>query len=168
MWFESPEALTIRAFLDRIGIPVVVEPLPADTCLPAMTVRYGKLIVDPDRVGHPGDLLHDAGHIAVLAPEERDLLASVPEGNGAQEMGTIAWSYAAAMEIGITLETLFHEHGYHGGGSIGSGGGYLATAFAEGRFVGAALLDYYGMGLSPEKAQAQGVAPYPHMLRWLR
>jgi hypothetical protein len=168
MWFDSPESRTIRAFLARIGIPVVVEALPGDTCLPAMTVRRGKLIADPDRVGHPGDLLHDAGHIAVMAPDVRDTLDSVPEGDGAQEMATIAWSYAAAMEIGITLEALFHEHGYHGGGKMGSGGGYLAVAFGEGRYVGAPLLDYWGMALSPGKAEARGVPPYPHMLRWLR
>lgn len=168
MWFDSPESRTIRAFLDRIGIAVVVETLPGDTCLPGMTVRYGKLIVDPDRIGHPGDMLHDAGHIAVLAPEVRGTLASVPEGNGAQEMATIAWSYAAAVEIGISMETLFHDHGYHGGGTIGSGGSFLTEAFERGAFVGAPLLDFYGMALSPEKAAAQGVAPYPHMLRWLR
>src|ERR1700761_4669970 len=113
MWFDSPESRTIRAFLERIGIPVVVEPLPENTCLPGMTVRYGKLIVDPDRLGYPGDLLHDAGHIAVLSPDQRDTLESMPEGDGAQELATIAWSYAAAVEIDITLETLFHEHGYH-------------------------------------------------------
>jgi hypothetical protein len=168
MWFDSPESRTIRAFLERIGIPVVAEALPADTCLPGMTVRHGALIVDPERLGHPGDLLHDAGHIAVMEPAVRGTLASVPEGDGAQEMATIAWSYAAAMEIGISLETLFHDHGYHGGGSIGSGGSFLTDAFERGAHVGAPLLDFWGMSLSPAKAEAMGVAPYPHMLRWLR
>jgi hypothetical protein len=166
MWFDTPESRTIRAFLDRIGIPIAIETLPGDTCLPGMTVRHGALIVDPDQLGHPGDLLHDAGHIAVMEPEVRATLDGVPV-NGGQELATIAWSYAAAVEIGITLETLFHDHGYHGGG-IGSGGDYLAVAFADGSHVGAPLLDYWGMALSPAKAEAMGVAPYPHMLRWLR
>jgi hypothetical protein len=96
-----------------------------------------------------------------------DTLDSVPIGQGGQELATIAWSYAAAMEIGITLETLFHDHGYHGGG-MGSGGDYLAVAYADGSYVGAPLLDYYGMALSPARAEAAGVPPYPHMLRWLR
>src|SRR3569623_3380062 len=168
MAFDDPDTAAILAFLARSGIPVAVEAVPGDTCLPAMTVRRGQLIVDPDRLGHPGDLLHDAGHIAILAPEVRDTLDSIPEGNGGQELATIAWSYAAAVEIGITLETLFHAHGYHGGGTMGSGGGYLAKAFAERRYVGAPVLDFYGMALSPARAEAMGVAPYPHMLRWLR
>lgn len=167
MWFDSPESRTIRAFLERIGIPVVVEPLPEDTCLPAMTVRHGALIVDPDRLGWPGDLLHDAGHIAVMDPALRATLDTVVS-DPAEEMATIAWSWAAAVEIGIDAATLFHAHGYKGGGSAKGGGGYLAEAFTSGQYVGTPMLEYWGMAARKDEAEAQGIPRYPHMLRWLR
>jgi hypothetical protein len=161
MWFDTPESRTIRTFLERIGIPVVVEPLPDDTCLPGMTVRRGALIVDPDRLGWPGDLLHDAGHIAVMDPAVRKTLDTV-QSDGGEEMATIAWSWAAAVEIGIDAATLFHEHGYVGGG------GYLAVAFTAGNYIGTPLLEYWGMAARKDEAEAQGIPRYPHMLRWLR
>lgn len=167
MWLDTPESRTILAFLERIGIPVVVEALPGDTCLPAMTVRHGALIVDPDRHGWPGDLLHDAGHIAVMDPALRATHDAVPS-DPAEEMATIAWSWAAAVEIGIDADTLFHAHGYNGNGSAPGGGGYLALAFAEGRYVGLPMLEYWGMVARKDEAEARGVAPYPHMLRWFR
>jgi hypothetical protein len=151
----------ILAFLDRIGIPVVMEALGDDTLLPAMTVRGGALLVDPARLTLPGDLLHEAGHVAVTDPALRATLSEFPSDPG-EEMAAIAWSYAAAIAIGIDPRIVFHDDGYRGGG------GYLADAFNGGMFPGMPLLQWYGMTLDRRTAEERGEAPFPHMLRWLR
>jgi hypothetical protein len=102
-----------------------------------------------------------------MDPALRETFDSV-QSDGGEEMATIAWSYAAAVEIGIDATTLFHEHGYNAGGSGKGGGGYLAEAFTAGRYVGTPLLEYWGMAARKDEAEAQGIPRYPHMLRWLR
>jgi hypothetical protein len=161
MALNDPVTARIIAFLGEVGIPVIVETLGEDTLLPAMTVRYGALAIDPDRIGWPGDLLHEAGHIAVTDPAIRTSLCEVPS-DPAEEMAAIAWSYAAATEIGLDPRIIFHDEGYRGGG------GYLADAFANGGEPGVPMLQWFGMTLDARNAAKQGVAPFPHMLRWLR
>ena len=161
MALNDPVTARIITFLGEIGIPVTVEALGEDTLLPAMTVRCGALVVDPDRLTWPGDLLHEAGHIAVTDPATRVSLCEVPS-DPAEEMAAIAWSYAAAVEIGLDPRIVFHDEGYVGGG------GYLADAFAGGGSPGLPMLQWFGMTLDKRNAEKQGVAPFPHMLRWLR
>ncbi|GAA0301996.1 hypothetical protein GCM10009087_09690 [Sphingomonas oligophenolica] len=161
MALNDPVTARIISFLGEIGIPVVIEALDEDTLLPAMTVRYGTLVVDPDRLTWSGDLLHEAGHIAVTDPAARASLSEIPS-DPAEEMAAIAWSYAAAVEIGLDPRIVFHDDGYVGGG------GYLADAFAEGGSPGLPILQWFGMTADRRTAEKQGVAPFPHMLRWLR
>ena len=158
---NDPVAARITAFLDRIGISVVAETLGDDTLLPAMTVRGGTLVIDPARLTWPGDLLHEAGHIAVTDPAVRDTLSEFPS-DPAEEMAAIAWSFAAASEIGIDPKIVFHDNGYRGGG------GYLADAFTDGMFPGMPMLQWFGMTASERSTEEAHVAPFPHMLRWLR
>ncbi len=142
----------IIAFLRDIGIPVIETTLPADTFLPAMTVRRGQLLVDRTRLAWPGDLLHEAGHIAVTDPEARATLEAFDGGPG-EEMAAICWSYAAAHAIGLDPAVVFHEAGYNGGGA------WLVEAFAKGSYVGLPLLAWYGLTCAET---------YPAMDRWLR
>jgi len=158
---SDPVTTQIIAFLNRIGIPIILEALDDDTLLPAMTVRYGALVVDPKRLTWPGDLLHEAGHIAVTDPAIRASLSEVPS-DPAEEMAAIAWSYAAAVEIGIDPKIIFHDEGYRGGG------GHLAEAFNGGMFPGMPMLQWFGLTLDRRAAEERGEAPFPHMLRWLR
>ncbi|MEG3089682.1 hypothetical protein [Sphingomonas sp. PB4P5] len=151
----------ISAFLDRIGIPVVLEAIPGDTFLPAMAIRNGALIVDLARLTHPGDLLHEAGHIAVTDPALRPTLSEVSS-DGGEEMAAIAWSYAAALAIGIDPRIVFHDHGYAGGGA------HLAEQFAAGHYLAVPLLQWFGMARDATTAAADGVAAFPQMIRWLR
>lgn len=53
-------------------------------------------------------------------------------------MAAIAWSYAAAMAIGVPPATLFHA-GYKGCPD------YLIAAFAGGCFIGLPTLQYWRM-----------------------
>jgi hypothetical protein len=81
---------------------------------------------------------------------------------GRLEHAAVAWSYAAALEVGIDPALLFHEGGYRGRSP-----GILAT-FAAGVYPGANLLEEAGMTATGPRAQALGVAPYPHMVEWVR
>lgn len=159
--FEDPVIARIAAFLERIGIPLIVEAVPDDTLLPGATVRRGALVFDPDRLPWPGDLLHEAGHIAVTDPAVRDTLDAVSD-SAAEEMAAIAWSYAAALEIGVDPVIVFHEEGYRGGSAS------ILENFNAGRYFGVPVLDYFGMTAEAKWAEAKGMAPYPKMARWLR
>jgi len=161
MALNDPVTARIITFLGEIGIPVLVEALDEDTLLPAMTVRDGALVIDPARLTWPGDLLHEAGHIAVTDPALRATLCDVPS-DPAEEMAAIAWSYAAAVEIGLDPHIVFHDEGYRGGG------GYLADVFADGATPGVPMLQWFGMTASKRGTEEQCAEPFPHMLRWLR
>ena len=161
MQFENPVVATIVAFLDRIGIPVIVEPVSDDTLLPGATVRRGALVFDPANLPYPGDLLHEAGHIAVTDPALRSTLEGVSDSPG-EEMAAIAWSYAAALEIGIDPALVLHEHGYHGAGPS------ILANFNAGSYFGLPLLDYYGMTAEAKWVEKRGMPAYPVMTRWLR
>ena len=144
------DALTdrIARFLIGIGIPVTPG-AGFEAFLPGIAVREGGLIVDPARLRWPGDLLHDGGHVAVTEAAARPTLSAVGQ-DPAEEMAALAWSYAAAVHLGVPPRTLFHD-GYKAGGEA------LATAFADGHGPGVPMLAWWGM-----------TDAYPAMLRWLR
>jgi hypothetical protein len=159
--FADPLTARLAAFIREIGL--VIEPARLDdeaSLLPGVTVKDGRLLVDEARLAHPGDLLHEAGHLAVSDPALRPTLAAVGDDPG-EEMAAIAWSYAAARFLGIDPALVFHAEGYGGGGET-----YLA-ALASGGVIGQPMLGFYGMTrVAP--GLAEGEPAYPHMLRWLR
>lgn len=150
----------ILAFLASIGIPVTAEPVTDDSLLPGVTVRNGGLVYDP-ALPWPGDLLHEAGHIAVTDPALRPTLTEV-SGDPAEEMAAIAWSYAAALAAGVDPALVFHGEGYQGGG------GNLVDALARDHAPGVPMLHYYGMTALKKHAAELGLPAYPEMARWLR
>jgi hypothetical protein len=158
---QDPVTADILAFLDRIGIRAEAEAVPEDSFLPAITIRDGALLFDPARLEWPGDLLHEAGHIAVTDPALRPTLCDVPS-DPAEEMAAICWSYAAALEIGLDPSVVFHEHGYRGDGA------WLTETFTGGSYIGLPMLHYLGLAADRRRAEELGVAPFPKMLRWLR
>ena len=147
------------AFVRGIGIEVR-ETAIANGFLPGLDIARGALLLDEARLLYPGDILHEAGHIAVAAREERDLETLEP--TPADEMTAIAWSYAAARHLGVDAGLVFHDHGYKGGGAS------IRENFASGHYFGVPLLQLYGMAIEPQRAAPDGPKPYPHMLRWLR
>ncbi len=159
--FADPLTTRIAAFIAGVGIPVEPALLEASTPCPGMVARRGVLLVDEARLAYPGDLLHEAGHIAVCDPALRPSLEAIGD-DGGEEMAAIAWSYAASRELGLEPRVLFHPAGYKGGADA------LIAAFEGQGGVGVPLLEWYGMTLGPKSAAAQGAAPFPHMRRWLR
>lgn len=156
----------ILDFLAAIGIAVVETPLPADGFLPGIVIRDGALLVDPERLQWPGDLLHEAGHLAMLPPALRtranDALVDEQDVPHAGEPEAMAWAWAAVHAIGLPPEVLMHEGGYHGQSTA------VLQMYAVGIVPGLRGLCDTGMaaahGFTPEPGDVQ----YPRMLRWLR
>jgi hypothetical protein len=82
--------------------------------------------------------------------------------DGGEEMAAIAWSYAAAIHLGIDPAVVFHADGYRGGAAS------ILDNFAHGRFVGVPLLQWFGMTFDAEQAAANGAPAFPAMRRWIR
>lgn len=160
--FADPLTVRIAAFLDHIGLEVRARALPEECFLPGIRIHGGALLVDEERLLYPGDLLHEAGHLAITPAERRGELGGDVGSDLGEEIGAIAWSYAAAVHLEIDPAVVFHPHGYRG-----SSRGFLDN-FSQGRYVGVPLLQWMELTLDEKNAREQGVAPYPHMLRWLR
>ena len=155
-------ALTERlaGFVRENGIDMRAAQLQERTYLPGLDISDGVILVDEDKLAHPGDLLHEAGHLAVTEPASRNVPSLAP--TDAEEMATLAWSWAALTYLDLDPAVVFHPGGYKGGGQS------LIDAFAGGGGPGTPMLQWYGMTVTGKAAAEQGVAPFPHMLRWLR
>ncbi len=154
----EPVANRCLAFLAEIGVEVGSLGEHNTQLLDGLAIIEGRLLIEPETAVWPGDLLHEAGHIAVAAPEDRKTLSPITP-DGADEMATIAWSYAAARECGVGLEHLFHDGGYRGDSAT------LREAFSNGSYIGAPMLGFYGM-TDPDGQECEH--PFPTMIRWMR
>jgi hypothetical protein len=141
----------ITGFLDRISIPWKEMELSDEEFLPGVRVEGGIVLIDSKRLRWPGDILHEAGHIAVFPPSLRASVGGKLEVSPADEMAAMAWSYAAALECGIDPLVVFHEGGYR------SGGAQLAAQYAAGQGPGVPMLRWYRM-----------TENFPRMTTWLR
>lgn len=163
--FEDPIAARIAGFLVDVGIRVDRAAVP-ESFLPGVLLDRGGLLVDEERLAYPGDLLHEAGHVAAAPAWARPAMSGSIDVPGLDtsnlEWAAIPWSYAAALAIGIDPAMVFHGGGYHGHSP-----GLLAN-FAAGVPIGVHLLEAAGMTATGPRAAELGVEPYPHMLRWLR
>ncbi len=160
--FRDPTAARIAQFLIEIGIAVRAEEISRATFLPGLCVERGALIVDESKLKYPGDLLHEAGHLALLSGEQRKVAGPDMGEDGGFEMAAMAWSYAAARHIGVDLATVFHPDGYRGNSQA------ILTSFNAGRYFGVPMLEWLEMAAGAELASRSGVPAYPKMLRWVR
>jgi len=151
-------------FLRGIGLKIKFEELNTECFLPGISIVDGELVIDLNKLKYPGDILHEAGHIAVVPSEERSTLnehsIAQREHKDAEEMMAIAWSYAVCVHLEIDAAFVFHEYGYKNGGSS------IAENFKEGRYFGVPMLQWVGMAL--EKRNNKNMPVYPSMLLWLR
>lgn len=153
---------TIVTFIRGIGLEVRAGRVEDGTVLPGITVDQGVLVYDPSRLQFPGDLLHEAGHLAVKPPAERTRTGANMGGDPAEEMMAISWSYAAILHLQLLPETVFHAAGYKGGSQS------LLENFAAGRFLALPMLQWVGMACDEKRARETGAAPFPQMKQWLR
>jgi len=151
----------IVGFLRDIGLRVEQRTLAADTILPGISLDDGILVFDPDRVAYPGDLLHEAGHLAVMPAAERANLGSNAGQDARDEMGAIAWSYAATVFLRLPPEIVFHDAGYKGLA------GAIREAFGSGRYIGVPLLEWRGLTDFAAPGAMNSAMRYPVMKKWL-
>lgn len=151
----------IVSHLKAIGLRVSFGAVAGESFLPGIAVRMGGLIVDRQALRYPADLLHEAGHLAVMSSADRNRLDGNVEVADPEliEVAAIAWSYAAAVHLQIGLRELFHSGGYRGK-SEG-----LVLSFELGVYPGAATLEQLGL-TKIKRAGVQGPG-YPEMLAWL-
>ena len=159
----DPLSTTILTFVAGIGLVVDERALTEVTAVPGITVDRGVLVVDPGAELFPGDLLHEAGHLALLTPSARATATGRlgDELGAGYELGVICWSVAAAWHLHLDLEVVFHERGYRGDGA------HLAALYRDGRAPGVPLLAWAGLAWEPGRAPP-GEQPYPAMRRWVR
>jgi hypothetical protein len=152
----------IAAFVTGIGLEVYWEPIEVKTFLPGILIKNGALVIDKEKLLYPGDILHEAGHLAVMPlrirKEMSDDLGMDPIHHSGELMA-IAWSYAACVHMNIDPHIVFHEHGYKGGGAN------IAENFAQGRYFGVPMLAWQEMTTEP--INADGGPAFPHMKNWL-
>jgi len=164
--FQNPLTEKIARFLMEIGIEIVPANLPDETFLPGILVENGKLLVDEAKLKYPGDLFHEAGHLALASSDVRPTLSGevkIPGENMNEiEIAVTAWSFAAVTFLGIEPRILFHEGGYHGKSES------LILTYSMGVYPGAFSLQKFGMTIAGKSAEEAGVAPYPNMLNWVR
>ncbi|MCR9257149.1 MAG: hypothetical protein NXI16_13765 [Alphaproteobacteria bacterium] len=160
--FSDPVLTKIVETVTGLGIPVSAGTVPDDAFLAGVEIRGGGLVVEEAKLGHPGDVLHEAAHLAVMTPAERDgFTGALPE-DPAQEMACHAWCYAAAKRFDLPLETVFHD-AYKGGGPA------LREAFESGGLIGQPMLQLWEMTRLPNAdASFDGLPVYPDMAKWLR
>jgi hypothetical protein len=150
----------IVGFLTGIGLEVRFAAIAGATRMPGVTMEGGALLVDRALLLYPGDVLHEAGHLATVSPAEPIALGRDAGGGPAGEMMAIAWSYAAAVHLALDAAIVFHAGGYRGGSEA------LVDNFTQGRYVGVPMLQWIGLTLEPKAAAAAGAEPYPSMVRW--
>jgi hypothetical protein len=158
----------ITQFIASIGIPVVFQPITDSTFVPGILITKGTIIVDIDQLLYPGDLLHEAAHIAVAIPEDRQLmhgdvgnLTEKSKSDG-EEMMAIAWSYAACVHLNIDPAVVFHPAGYKGSSD------WYIEQYTSGNMVYLPLLQWAGFCYDAINADKNGGEPYPKMIRWTR
>jgi len=151
------ELKSILEFLAQISIPTKKADLDNSNFLPGILIEKGVLLYDPEKLKYPGDLIHEAGHIALMTPDERKIIVgNVNEyRTPAQddEMGVMAWSFAALRHLGLETKVVFHEGGYKGDSQM------LIQEYESGQPIGLPLLVW--MDLSDYET-------YPEMKKWVR
>jgi hypothetical protein len=160
--YANPLTSSMAGFLASIGLKTAPVVLSEAGFLDGLMINHGVLLIDEVRLVHPGDLLHEAGHLAVVPGAQRKLLYRNAGSDPGEEMAAIAWSYAAALYLGIDPAVVFHPKGYSGGSQA------ILLNFSQGRYFGVPMLEWFGLTADKKTAALLQVSGYPHMLKWLR
>lgn len=154
----------IIGFLNETGIEVSEAELNNDCFLPGLFPKGCGMLLDRKKLKYPGDLLHEAGHIAVTEAHLRPLIGTpeMPEQwpRTGDELGAILWSYAAVCKLKIPAEVVFHPDGYKGDSE------WLIKQFEDGNYIGLPLLIWMGFCFAEEGCSNS--TAFPTMQKWLR
>ena len=157
MTIDQETSKRIINFLNEIGINIIKTDLEKDTFLPGLQLKGQTILVDDKKMMYPGDLLHEAGHIAVTQEKLRPLIGTKAIGvdwpSQGDEIVAILWSYAALHHLELDPKVVFHPEGYKNASP------WFIEQFANGIYMGLPLLDWMGICEANE---------FPKMKRWLR
>src|SRR5437763_16447249 len=107
--FGDPRLFRIVTFLNSIGVGIRLGPVDVPTAFPGVLIQRGTLVVDEQKLLSPGDVLHEAAHIALAPPERRRTdFAFLHDAVGGEEITTIAWCWAALLSLDLRPEAVFH------------------------------------------------------------
>ncbi|MBP4137217.1 hypothetical protein [Flavobacterium geliluteum] len=162
---KSPEIKKILLFLDEIGLQTIEKKL-ENTFLPGLSLGPDCLYIDFEKLLYPGDILHEAGHMAVATSEERKLAGTHEMSQEwppqSEEIGAILWSFAAANHLKLPLEFVFHPNGYKNASD------WFISNFSSKNYIGLPFLQWIGLTLGEEKALEEKKESFPVMQKWLR
>jgi hypothetical protein len=162
---QSLEVEKVLSFLDKIGIEVVEKKL-NNTFLPGLDLGPNCIYIDFKKLLYPGDILHEAGHLAVTEAQERILIGtnkiSKEWPTPGEEMGAILWSFAVTKHLDLPIEFVFHPNGYKNESD------WLISNFNNEVYIGLPFLEWIGLTLSKEHALKENKKAFPEMLKWLR
>ena len=152
-------------FLDEIGIKIIEKELSEDCFLPGLYPKGNGILLDRTRLKYPGDLLHEAGHIAVTEEHLRPLIGTNEMTEKwprpGDELGAILWSYAAVCYLNIPANVVFHPHGYKNDSE------WLIGQLESGNYIGLPVFEW--MGFCNNKTEDENnKTRFPKMLKWLR
>lgn len=155
-------------FIRTIGIEVEESPIKEATFLPGILIKNGGLQIDRKRLLCPGDILHEAGHLAVMpASNRQQSYGNIGEQQdastaGGEEMMAISWSYAALRYLQLPIELLFHPDGYKGASD------WFIEQYNNGTYLALPALQWIGLCYDEKNASIHNVQPFPYMQKWLR
>ncbi len=183
----------IVAFIAGLGIPIRDGDVPADAFLAGARIADGGLVIDRAALFTPGDLLHEAGHLAVVPQRYRARIGDNVDAGVAQiraeaaavgdvdpvldgleglggELQAIAWSYAACRHLGLPLEIVFRPGAYGTDKNGGADPMMIAQQIEFGFFPGLHRLIQAGMTTAPRSILFPDALPggFPAMQRWVQ
>lgn len=152
-------------FIEKIGIKVIEQELDDTSILPGLRIKANIILLDKKRLKHPGDLLHEAGHLAVTNKEDRLLIGtakmSINWPSEGDEIAAILWSYAAICHLGIKADIVFHAKGYKNESE------WLIDQFENENYIGLPLLEWMGLCYSADN-RMENKPIFPKMIKWMR
>lgn len=161
----SCEIKKVLEFLNDIGIDVIEKEV-NESFLPGLSLGPNCIYVDYDKLLYPGDILHEAGHLAVTTSSERNKVGTSemsPEWpTQAEEIGAILWSFAAVNHLQLPLEFVFHPNGYKNASE------WFISNFNDKNYIGLPFLEWIGITLSKDRALKEDKEAFPAMQKWLR
>ncbi|MBA9074859.1 hypothetical protein GGR22_003036 [Flavobacterium gossypii] len=166
MFEKHPHLEKTVRFLEEIGISVVVKNLEEETFLPGLALGPSTVYVDYEKLKYPGDMLHEAGHLAVTTSAERnragttEMAADWP--TQGEEIAAMLWSFAAAKHLDLPIEFVFHPDGYKNNSD------WLISNFNGENYIGLPLLEWAGLTFGKERALKERKEAFPVMAKWLR
>jgi len=163
---EQNYLLCMQDFIRSIGIKLEYKSLDQPTFLPGLDLGPNCIYVDREKLLYPGDLLHEAGHLAVTTSQQRAAIGSAaseqPWPTDGEEIAAVLWSYAAAMHLNIPLDIVFHAGGYKNDSN------WLIENFSAGNYIGLPFLQWAGLCYDSQQASRHQSPAFPAMRRWMR